>query len=201
MSISINNRNYDYWEGSFKGYSLEKLLTLSNKDFYNLMEDFLDMGINEEILEDYDFFELTDSKKGEFLRNRFLNLLTDCNYQKGKKEINIFRVIGVDEIGEVNFEEKGVCWTYNPENIPLLEFLHLKETKKYKIRFAGITPTDNIDWIYSLFLDFETGYNQELRVYNPKEVLLTGYVSIDFKTNTLYFKDGDISNISKDIIQ
>ena len=201
MSISINNRNYDYWEGSFKGYSLEKLLTLSNKDFYNLMEDFLDMGINEEILEDYDFFELTDSKKGEFLRNRFLNLLTDCNYQKGKKEINIFRVIGVDEIEEVNFEEKGVCWTYNPENIPLLEFLHLKETKKYKIRFAGITPTDNIDWIYSLFLDFETGYNQELRVYNPKEILLTGYVSIDFKTNTLYFKDGDISNISKDIIQ
>ena len=87
MSISINNRNYDYWEGSFKGYSPEKLLALSNKDFYNLMEDFLDMGINEEILEDYDFFELTDSKKGEFLRNRFLNLLTDCNYQKGKKEI------------------------------------------------------------------------------------------------------------------
>ena len=76
-----------------------------------------------------------------------------------------------------------------------------KETKKYKIRFAGITPTDNIDWIYSLFLDFETGYNQELRVYNPKEVLLTGYVSIDFRTNTLYSKDGDVSNISKDIIQ
>ena len=35
MSISINNRNYDYWEGSFKGYSPEKLLALSNKDFYN----------------------------------------------------------------------------------------------------------------------------------------------------------------------
>ena len=201
MSISVNNSNYDYWEGSFKGYSPEELLALSNKDFYNLMEDFLDIGMNEEILEDYDFFELTDLKKGEFLRNRFLNLLTDCNYQKGKKEINIFRVIGVDEIGEVNFEEKGVCWTYNSEIIPRLEFLHLKETKKYKIRFAGITPTDNIDWIYSLFLDFETGYNQELRVYNPKEVLLTGYVSIDFRTNTLYSKDGDISNISKDIIQ
>ena len=123
------------------------------------MEEFLDIGMNEELLEDYDFFELTDLEKGEFLKNRFLELLKDCNYQEGK-EINIFRVIGVDEIGEINLEEKGVCWTYNPEGLSLLEGIHLEKreqplakakgflayfTKNFKIRFARRTPTDNID--------------------------------------------------------
>lgn len=164
------------------------------------MEDFLDMGINELILEDYDFFELTDLEKGEFLRNRFLTLLNACNYQKGKK-INIFRVIGVDRIEEINFEEKGVCWTYNPKNISFLEDIHLEKNKNYKIRFARTTSSDNIDWIYSLFLDIETRYNQELRVYNPKKVFLTGYLSINSQTNTLYSKYGDVSSISKGITQ
>ena len=195
-----NNEDYDYWEGSFKGYSPEELLALSDRDFYKLMEEFLGIGMNEDLLEDYDFFELTDLEEGEFLRNRFLELLKDCNYQKGKK-IDIFRVIEVDRIEEINFEEKGVCWTYNPKNISLLEDIHLEKTKNYKIRFAGTTPSDNIDWIYSLYLDFETGYNQELRVYNPKKVFLTGYLSIDSKTNTLYSKYGDVSNISKGITQ
>lgn len=196
----LKQNDYYYWEGSFKGYSPEELLALSDRDFYKLMEEFLGIGMNEELLEDYDFFELTDLEEGEFLRNRFLSLLKDCDYQKGKK-IDIFRVIEVDRIEEINFEEKGVCWTYNPKNISLLEDIHLKKTKDYKIRFAGTTPSDNIDWIYSLFLDIETGYNQELRVYNPKKVFLTGYLSIDSKTNTLYSKYGDVSYISKGIIQ
>ena len=77
--MTINQNDYHYWKGSFKGYSPKELLALSDEYFYTLMEEFLDIGMNEELLEDYDFFELTDLEKGEFLKNRFLELLKDCN--------------------------------------------------------------------------------------------------------------------------
>lgn len=214
-----SNKDYKHWEGSFKGYSPEELLALSDEELQVLCEEFLETDItgfslwsryytkyknfisNEKVkTSSLELEKELKSNGGNFLRYTLKNMLKDIKYTENG-EVQIFRTIWVNEIGEINFDNLGICWTYNPKNISLLEDIHLKKTKDYKIRFAGTTPSDNIDWIYSLFLDIETGYNQELRVYNPKKVFLTGYLSIDSKTNTLYSKYGDVSYISKGIIQ
>ena len=37
-----NNRDYEYWEGSFKGYSSKELLALSDEELQGLFNEFVD---------------------------------------------------------------------------------------------------------------------------------------------------------------
>ena len=78
------------------------------------------------------------------------------------------------------------------------------DNRNYKIRFAGATCQDNIDWVISLYLYLRhtfTKYSDfdELRVIDPKKISLLGYVSIDLESNTLHSKNGNISNLLKDL--
>ena len=40
-----NNKDYEYWEGSFKGYSPKELLALSDEELQGLFNEFVDKGL------------------------------------------------------------------------------------------------------------------------------------------------------------
>ena len=219
-----NNEDYDYWEGSFKGYSPKELLALSDEDLQTLFNEFLDKGLEIEFLDKYytkyknylsntksnnnfnndNLEEELSTQGGGFLRYILTKILQGVKYTKDK-EVQLFRSIRVNNTEEIDLNNLGVCWTYKSNNIPYLERIFNFYTGRFKVRFASSTPIDNIDWVNSLFLylkhAFLDGNEDELRVYDPKKICLLGYVSIDSKTNTLYSKYGDVSNISKGIIQ
>ena len=50
VTIPINNRDYDYWEGSFKGYSPKELLALSDEELQGLFNEFIEKGLDLESL-------------------------------------------------------------------------------------------------------------------------------------------------------
>ena len=219
-----NNEDYDYWEGSFKGYSPKELLALSDEDLQTLFNEFLDKGLEIEFLDKYytkyknylsntksnnnfnndNLEEELSTQGGGFLRYILTKIIQGVKYTKDK-EVQLFRSIRVNNTEEIDLNNLGVCWTYKSNNIPYLERIFNFYTGRFKVRFASSTPIDNIDWVNSLFLylkhAFLDGNEDELRVCDPKKICLLGYVSIDSKTNTLYSKYGDVSNISKGIIQ
>ena len=236
MSILLNNnnvttpksnRNYDYWEGSFKGYSPKELLTLSDEELQGLFNEFVDKGLDLESLythyknykkstlnnENNSISEITDIEKelstqgGGFLRYIISKMIKGLKYTKDGR-IKLFRSITVNKIENIDFNELGVCWTYNSKKMPNLEVFidHLGriDNRNYKIRFAGATSQDNIDWVISLYLYLRhtfTKYSDfdELRVIDPKKISLLGYVSIDLESNTLHSKNGNTSNLLKDL--
>ena len=236
MSILLNNnnvttpksnRNYDYWEGSFKGYSPKELLALSDEELQGLFNEFVNKGLDLESLyiyyKDYkkstlnnknnSVSKITDIEKelstqgGGFLRYIISKMIKGLKYTKDGR-IKLFRSITVNKIENIDFNELGVCWTYNSKKMSNLEVFidHLGriENRNYKIRFAGATSQDNIDWVISLYLYLRhtfTKYSDfdELRVIDPKKISLLGYVSIDLESNTLHSKNGNISNLLKDL--
>lgn len=120
--------------------------------------------------------------------------------------IKLFRSITVNKIENIDFNELGVCWTYNSKKMSTLEVFidHFGriENRNYKIRFAGATSQDNIDWVISLYLYLKhtfTKYSDfdELRVIDPKKISLLGYLIIDLNSDTILSKNGDTSNILK----
>ena len=221
-----NNRDYDYWEGSFKGYSPKELLALSDEELQGLFNEFVEKGLNLKYLYTYykDYkkstlnnennsnSEITDIGKelstqgGGFLRFILSKMIKGLKYTKDGR-IQLFRSITVNEIGEIDFNELGVCWTFNSKKMPVVEMAFVNNygrfhNKKYKIRFAGATSQDNIDWIQSLYLYLQLAFlsysnSDELRVIDPKKVYLIGYVSIYFDSDTLHSKNGDTSNLLK----
>lgn len=222
-----SNRNYDYWEGSFKGYSPKELLALSDEELQGLFNEFVNKGLDLESLYKYykdykkstlnnennSVSEITDIKKefstqgGGFLRYIISKIMKNLKYTKDGR-IKLFRGITVSEIENIDFNELGVCWTYNSKKMSTLEVFidHLGriENRNYKIRFAGATSQDNIDWVISLYLYLRhtfTKYSDvdELRVIDPKKIYLLGYVSIDLESNTLHSKNGNTSNLLKDL--
>lgn len=222
-----SNRNYDYWEGSFKGYSPKELLALSDEELQGLFNEFVNKGLDLESLYKYykdykkstlnnennSVSEITNIEKelstqgGGFLRYIISKIMKNLKYTKDER-IKLFRSITVSEIGEIDLNELGVCWTYNSKKMPNLEVFidHLGriENRNYKIRFAGATSQDNIDWVISLYLYLKhtfTKYSDfdELRVIDPKKISLLGYVSIDLESNTLHSKNGNTSNLLKDL--
>ena len=225
--MAINQNDYHYWEGSFKGYSPKELLTLSNEELQGLFNEFIEKGLDLESLythyknykkstlnnENNSVSEITDIEKefstqgGGFLRYIISKILRGLKYTKDGK-IKLFRSITVNEIEEIDFNELGVCWTYNSKKMSNLEVFidHLGriDNRNYKIRFAGATSQDNIDWVISLYLYLKhtfTKYSDfdELRVIDPKKISLLGYVSIDLESNTLHSKNGNTSNLLKDL--
>ena len=40
-----NNKDYKYWEGSFKGYSPKELLALSDEELQGLFNEFINNGV------------------------------------------------------------------------------------------------------------------------------------------------------------
>lgn len=226
VSVPKNNRDYDYWEGSFKGYSPKELLALSDEELQGLFNEFVNKGLDLESLYKYykdykkstlnnennSVSEITNIEKelstqgGGFLRYIIsIIIIKGLKYTKDGR-IKLFRGITVSEIGEIDFNELGVCWTYNSKKMPNLEVFidHLGriENRNYKIRFAGATSQDNIDWVISLYLYLKhtfTKYSDfdELRVIDPKKISLLGYLIIDLNSDTILSKNGDTSNILK----
>ena len=220
-----SNRNYDYWEGSFKGYSPKELLALSNEELQGLFNEFVNKGLDLESLYKYykdykkstlnnennSVSEITNIEKelstqgGGFLRYIISKIMKNLKYTKDGR-IKLFRSITVNEIENIDFNELGVCWTYNSKKMSTLEVFidHLGriENRNYKIRFAGATSQDNIDWVISLYLYLRhtiTKYSNidELRVIDPKKISLLGYLIIDLESNTIFSKNGDTSNLLK----
>lgn len=220
-----SNRNYDYWEGSFKGYSPKELLALSNEELQGLFNEFVNKGLDLESLYKYykdykkstlnnennSVSEITNIEKelstqgGGFLRYIISKIMKNLKYTKDER-IKLFRSITVNKIENIDFNELGVCWTYNSKKMSTLEVFidHLGriENRNYKIRFAGATSQDNIDWVISLYLYLRhtiTKYSDidELRVIDPKKISLLGYLIIDLESNTIFSKNGDTSNILK----
>ena len=123
-----NNRDYDYWEGSFKGYSPKKLLALSDEELQGLFNEFINKGLDLESLYTYykdykkstlnnennSVSEITDIKKefstqgGGFLRYIISKIIKGLKYTKDER-IKLFRSITVNEIDEIDFNELGVC--------------------------------------------------------------------------------------------
>lgn len=225
VTTSISNRDYDYWEGSFKGYSPKELLALSDEELQGLFNEFVEKGLDLESLHTYykDYKKsilnnennnnpiVTDIEKelstqgGGFLRYIISKIVKNLKYTNDGR-IKLFRSITVNEIENIDFNELGVCWTYNSKKMSTLEVFidHLGriENRNYKIRFAGATSQDNIDWVISLYLYLRhtiTKYSDidELRVIDPKKISLLGYLIIDLESNTIFSKNGDTSNILK----
>lgn len=224
VTIPKSNRNYDYWEGSFKGYSPKELLALSDEELQGLFNEFVNKGLDLESLYKYykdykkstlnkennSVSEITDIKKelstqgGGFLRYIISKIMKNLKYTKDRR-IKLFRSITVNEIEEIDFNELGVCWTYNSKKTSTLEVFidHLGriENRNYKIRFAGATSQDNIDWVISLYLYLRHTISKysdfdELRVIDPKKISLLGYLIIDLNSDTILSKNG-ASNILK----
>ena len=204
--MAINQNDYHYWEGSFKGLLPNEILKLSDEDFQTLYEDFKDEGIYTEYLEypiedereneeneDYPYIE------GKVLKQVFKEFLyeIDSVYIKHPntiKEINLYRSISVNEIKEINFDDIGICWTYNP--YALSDYIEeaIVPDNKYLVRFYGTASIENIDWIESFFLYINYfAHEKELRVYDSKKVFLKGYVNIDYSTMIEYSKGGETS--------
>ena len=204
--MAINQNDYHYWEGSFKGLLPNEILKLSDEDFQTLYEDFeyegLDTYYLEDLIEDEREYEENEDYpyiEGKVLKQVFEDFLyeIDSNYLRHspiKKEIDLFRSLSVNEIKEINFDDKGICWTYNPETL----FNHIERRivpyNKYLTRFYGTTPIDNIDWIESFFLYINYGAQEkELRVYDSQKVFLKGYVNINYSTMIEYSQGGETS--------
>ena len=199
--MAINQNDYHYWNGVFKGLLPNEVLKLSDKDFQTLYEDFVEKGLETSYLEDLigDAEDEEDEGiEGKVLKQVFEEFLYDIgsNYFKSStiKKINLFRSLSVNRIEEISFDDKGICWTYNLR--ALYNYIEeiLVPNKNYLVRFYGTTPIDNIDWIESFFLYINYGAQEkELRVYDSQKVFLKGYVNIDYSTMIEYSKGGETS--------
>ena len=210
--MATNQNDYHYWEGSFKGLLPNEILKLSDEDFQTLYEDFEYEGLDTDYLEDlienereYEENEDYPYIEGKVLKQVFEDFLyeIDSNYLRHspiKEEIDLFRSLSVNEIKEINFDDKGICWTYNPETLyDTIEYTIVPDNK-YLVRFYGTTSIDNIDWIESLFLYINYSTEEkELRVYDSKKVFLKGYINIDYSTMMEYSKDGETSYLLKGV--
>ena len=198
--MAINQNDYHYWNGVFKGLLPNEVLKLSDKDFQTLYEDFVEKGLETSYLEDLigDAEDEEDEGiEGKVLKQVFEEFLYDIgsNYFKSStiKKINLFRSLSVNRIEEISFDDKGICWTYDSSNIHHIERVIVPHNQ-YLTRFYGTTPIDNIDWIESFFLYINYGAQEkELRVYDSQKVFLKGYVNIDYSTMIEYSKGGETS--------
>ena len=210
--MAINQNDYNYWNGSFTGLLPNEILKLSDEDFQTLYKEFIKAKIDPDYLKYYieqrreDFEDNQEYLEGRVLKQCFKRFLRDItsdylNYFDTEKEINIFRSLSVNEIEEISFDDKGVCWTYNLE--ALYNYIEdvIVPHNQYLTRFYGTTPIDNIDWIESFFLyiNFNT-LEKELRVYDSQKIFLKGYVNIDYSTMMEYSKGGETSYLLRGVI-
>ena len=200
--MAINQNDYHYWEGSFKGLLPKEILKLSDEDFQTLYEEFIEAKICIFYLRDY-----MDKgyPEGKGLRQIFKNFLSDINsdylnYFDTAKEVDLFRRLSVNEIKEIKFDDKGICWTYDSNNISHIEYV-LVPHNKYLTRFYGTTSIENIDWIESFFLYINySAQEKELRVYDSQKVFLKGYVNINYSNMIEYSKGGETSHLLDGVI-
>ena len=208
--MAINQNDYQYWNGSFTGLLPNEILYLSDENFQTLYKEFIKAKIDSDYLKYYieqrreDFEDNQDYLEGRVLKQCFKRFLRDItsdylNYFDTEKEINIFRSLSVNEIGEIDFDDKGICWTYDSDNMGYIERVIVPHNQ-YLTRFYGTTPIDNIDWIESFFLyiNFNT-LEKELRVYDSQKIFLKGYVNIDYSTMMEYSKGGETSYLLKGV--
>ena len=208
--MAINQNDYQYWNGSFTGLLPNEILYLSDENFQTLYKEFIKAKIDSDYLKYYikqrreDFEDNQDYLEGRVLKQCFKRFLRDItsdylNYFDTEKEINIFRSLSVNEIGEIDFDDKGICWTYDSDNMGYIEKVIVPHNQ-YLTRFYGTTPIDNIDWIESFFLYINFNkLEKELRVYDSQKIFLKGYVNIDYSTMMEYSKGGETSYLLKGV--
>ena len=202
--MATNQNGYQYWNGSFTGLLPNEILYLSDENFQTLYKEFIKAKIDSDYLKYYieqrreDFEDNQEYLEGRVLKQCFKRFLRDItsdylNYFDTEKEINIFRSLSVNEIGEIDFDDKGICWTYDSDNMGYIEKVIVPHNQ-YLTRFYGTTPIDNIDWIDSLLLYINySAQEKELRVYDSQKVFLKGYVNINYSTMIEYSKGGETS--------
>ena len=82
--MAINQNDYHYWEGSFKGLLPKEILELSYEDFQTLYEEFIEAKINTNILiwpieNKRNDKKEEDSLEGKVLKQFFKDFLYDIN--------------------------------------------------------------------------------------------------------------------------
>ena len=209
--MAINQNDYHYWEGPFKGLLPKEILKLSDEDFQILYEDFVEKELEtsylEDLIEDAEDEENDDYPyiEGKVLKQVFEEFLYDIDSDYFEsftlKEIKLFRSLSVNRIEEIDFDDKGICWTYNPYNLYNIIEKIIVPNKNYLVRFYGTTSIENIDWIESFFLYINySARERELRVYDSQKVFLKGYVNIDYQTMIEYSKGGETSYLLDGVI-
>ena len=209
--MAINQNDYHYWKGSFKGLLPNEILKLSDEDFQTLYKEFREAEIGsylEDLIEDGREYEENENYpyiEGKVLKQVFKEFLYDINsdylnYFNTTTEVDLYRSLSVNEIKEIKFDDKGICWTYNANTLSNYIEDTIVPHNKYLTRFYGTTPIENIDWIESLFLYINYFANEkELRVYDSQKVFLKGYVNIDFSTMMEYSKGGETSYLLRGV--
>ena len=209
-TMNINQNDYHYWEGPFKGLLPKEILELSDEDFQTLYEAFEDEGLDtsyiENLIED-EGYEENEGIEGKVLKQAFEDFLCEIDSHYSYygyftlTEIKLFRSLSVNKIEQIDFDDKGICWTYNaPSLYSYIEYTIVPHNE-YLTRFYGTTPIENIDWIESFFLYINYSTNEkELRVYDSQKVFLKGYVNINYSTMREYSKGGETSYLLDGII-
>lgn len=105
--------------------------------------------------------------------------------REGRLTFDVYRDIAVDEEDELDLTDLGVCWTYNPDNKVVREFI-LPRDRKLRIHLEGTVEADDINWYESLLLYLHyDGSEDELRVNSQEDVELTAYKVYDRWTDEL----------------
>ena len=208
--MNINQNDYHYWEGPFKGLLPKEILELSDEDFQTLYEAFEDEGLDtsyiENLIED-EGYEENEGIEGKVLKQAFEDFLCEIDSHYSYygyftlTEIKLFRSLSVNKIEQIDFDDKGICWTYHaPSLYSYIEYTIVPHNE-YLTRFYGTTPIENIDWIESFFLYINYSTNEkELRVYDSQKVFLKGYVNINYSTMREYSKGGETSYLLDGVI-
>lgn len=110
----------------------------------------------------------------------FMGLFGD----KAEKDIPIYRVIGLSSPNDLNKEDLGVCWTFNPKLLDNITGEVVGDDQDYYVRLYALAHSDNIDWWESLAWFTILGSEEaELRVIDPSRLSLKGYAVLE-KRNT-----------------
>lgn len=99
--------------------------------------------------------------------------------EDGSLTLDIYRDIAVDSTDEIDFNDLGVCWTWNKDNQTVKEFI-LPKNKKYRVHMVGEVDADDVNWFEGivLYLHYE-GSEDEVRVYDQGSITLVGYAVYD----------------------
>lgn len=109
----------------------------------------------------------------EELKEELSSLLSPCireyrkEYEKGT--VKLYRSLCLDEEGSIDEDELGECWAHSLYGVG--NFLEWKEWDGKVTLLCAETPVDNIDWVATFLLEFDTYYDEdEYRVLDDSKM-------------------------------
>lgn len=112
----------------------------------------------------------------------FVHTLETCRNKKHPESFNIYRAIRIPEGKTLDFDDLGVCWTFDKKILSYVESWLVEDSESHNdnyVRLAGFTNETNIDWIESFYLYIYYFKEEcELRLLNPKLVKLSSYAIV-----------------------